>query len=53
MEDPVIQIGKGVYNMSNTMNDELKEQIYEALYEELDREPTIEEMDSWPVREVE
>ena len=39
--------------MSNILNDEIQEQIYVALYEELGRPPTQEELDSWPVREVE
>lgn len=56
MEDSVIQIGKGVYNMSDPIIDEIKEQIYEALREEFQEELEqkilmAEERDYWPRRE--
>ena len=56
MEDPTIQIGKGVYNMSAPIIDEIKEQIYEALREEFQEELEqkilmAEERDYWPRRE--
>tara|TARA_Y100000296_G_C5177452_1_gene260961 strand:- start:4469 stop:4636 length:168 start_codon:yes stop_codon:yes gene_type:complete len=53
MEDPTIQIGKGVYNMSDPIIDEIREQMYEALREEFQEEFELmaEERDYWPRRE--